>query len=611
MIRVPELFLSVALVVGSGTSPKADGEVPPWKRAGWSERDAAAHLLDRFTYGPRPNDLDLVIATGLEEWFVHQVDGRSPEPRLDEILGASDIHAMAGSELAVKFVSPRVFLERAPLDARVSEEPGPASRGEAMPSTTSDDDRRPIRDLVRATKNQKVLRAVHAENQLREVLVDFWFNHFNVSLTDDQVRGRVLAYERDAIRPHVLGRFEDLLEATARHPAMLLYLDNARSRAAPEATTTVDRRRYVHLRRRGRTYEIPDRTRGMGNDDPSFGLNENYARELLELHTLGSNADFSLADVRAVARAFTGWSLVPRAGRDPEIDRRLARARVVGARAGFVIDGEFLFRADQHDAGPKTVLGRRLTRGGVHQGTEVLRLLARHPSTARHLALKMARRFVSDDPPESLVRKLADIWLETDGDIRAVILALASSPEFWNPAHRGAKVKTPLELAASALRILDAEILRPERIVAWIERMGQPLYAYSAPSGFPDDASTWIQAGLMIERMNFGLHLSAGMIPGTGVPVPSGDGVGDLETVWGEWYSRLLPEREPFPSFDRLPPLLSDRCSLPSLEHVSRSNPLRPGGPAPPGCSPNPRRSGWSVQEVVGIVLGSPEFQRR
>jgi uncharacterized protein (DUF1800 family) len=314
--------------------------------------------------------------------------------------------------------------------------------------------RRAVDDLAAA----RLLRAAGAERQLEEVLVDFWFNHFNVNAAKGRTAIYLASYEGDAIRPHVLGRFRDLLGATARHPAMLIYLDNARSRG-------------------GR-------------------LNENYARELLELHTVGVDGGYSQEDVIAVARAFTGWT-VDRPGR--------------GSGRG----GGFRFVPALHDAGPKVVLGQTIAGGGVNEGERVLDLLAAHPATSRHLAAKLARKFVSDDPPQALVERAAARFRATGGDLREMLRTIVTSPEFFAPEARGAKVKTPLEFVVSILRLKaeatgdaaeavrrKADIAERRAAVNSLRTLGMPLYLCQPPTGYDDSADTWVTAGALVARMN-------------------------------------------------------------------------------------------------------------
>src|SRR5580693_1331905 len=322
---------------------------------------------------------------------------------------------------------------------------------------------RPERELMDQLYAQKVFRAAESQNQLVEVMTDFWFNHFNVSLTNGRIRPYLLSYERDAIRQHALGQVRDLLEATARHPAMLFYLDNAESNANEDARTLVPQN-FMQAQRpaaagpfgRARCFppppplppaQRPPNAQQQGPKKGARGLNENYARELMELHTPGVDGGYSQKDVIAVARAFTGWTVLPAGPAREGIEKRLERARQLGV-PGFHVEGDFLFRPDVHDAGPKTVLGVNLPGGrGIEDGEAVLDLLAEHAATARHLATQVAVRFVSDQPPPALVDRLTAAYLSSGGDTRRMLGALVTSREFWSKASIGAKVKSPFELA--------------------------------------------------------------------------------------------------------------------------------------------------------------------
>jgi uncharacterized protein (DUF1800 family) len=315
----------------------------------------------------------------------------------------------------------------------------------------------PLVELVDA----KVYRALYSARQLEEVLVDFWLNHFNVFSGKGPVRLLLTSYERDAIRPHVLGRFRDMLLATARHPAMLFYLDNWQSQAARD-------------------------------DDPQVGLNENYGRELLELHTLGVDGGYTQADVIHVARAFTGWTI-----HDP--DRY----------------GEFFFNPAMHDRDEKVILGERLPRGGGEQdGVRVIEILSRHPSTARFIARKLAQRFVADTPPPMLVERVAATFSETDGDLRAVMETLLLSREFLSEGAWQAKVKSPFEMVMSSLRALNAEVTDTVPLAQRIADLGQPLYGKSEPTGYPDAGAVWTSSAGLLGRMNVAAALAAGHVPG-------------------------------------------------------------------------------------------------
>ncbi|HVR98257.1 MAG TPA: DUF1800 domain-containing protein [Thermoanaerobaculia bacterium] len=533
-MRALTLTATLLLLVAAG---RPSGTSFPWQQAGLTERQAAAHLLNRFAYGPRPGEVDRIVETGLERWFERQLDAELPDRRLEERLRELPALEMPSAQII-----------------------------ETYSRFAGDQEHRPQRELMGQLMAQKLWRAVESENQLAEVMTDFWFNHFNVSLQDNQSRPYLLSYERDAVRPHALGRVRDLLGATARHPAMLLYLDNARSSAAPGAPTTFERARARQQERRPR------------------GLNENYARELLELHTLGVDGGYTQKDVVEVARAFTGWSMLPPGSFRKDVERRARRA----GRMGFQVEGEFLFRADLHDAGEKTVFGRRLPAGrGIEDGEAVLDLLAVHPSTARHLATKLAVRFVSDQPPKALVDRLTAVYLESGGDVRRLLRTIAESPDFWAPAAVGAKIKSPLELTASALRVVDGRVEDPRATLRWIAEMGQPLYAYQAPTGYPDRAEAWVNTGSLLNRLNFGLQLAAGRVQGVDLDLSKLNGGREpdsREAALRTYAGLLMPGRDVEPSIKTLTPMAND----PGL--AEKAKPL---------------------EQVVGAILGSPEFQRR
>jgi uncharacterized protein (DUF1800 family) len=337
--------------------------------------------------------------------------------------------------------------------------------------------RRRAAEIARQVQTERLARAVGSERQLEEVLVDLWANHFSVFAGKGPVRLYVGQYEHDVIRPRVLGRFRDLLGAVAHSPAMLYYLDNWRSTADSLHPTLAAGRSRRPLGRTSRATSAARRPRG---------LNENYARELLELHTLGVDGGYTQQDVIEVARAFTGWTIAaPREG------------------------GGFAFRPVLHDAGEKLVLGTRIPAGdGESDGERVLDLLARHPATARMVATTLARRFVSDDPPPALVARAAAVYTRTDGDLRETLRTILISPEFFSrPAFR-AKVKSPLELVASGMRAVGAPPDTTPRAARMVAQLGQPLYGHRDPNGWPETSTEWLSAGAVVSRINFGITLA-------------------------------------------------------------------------------------------------------
>ena len=607
----------------------------PWEEAGLSKREAAAHLLDRFTFGFRPGDLERVMDQGFEAWFEDQLQGRLPDPEVRDRLQRLDALAMSPVEIAQTFPRPAELLalasrqgvadlEELRRSAQANAEGGAGRDSQArrrqIMDWAAEEGYRTQRELIAQLYTQKILRAVYSENQLHEVLTDFWFNHFNVSLTDNQSRGFVFSYERDAIRPHVAGTFRDLLGATARHPAMLTYLDNAQSTAEEGMRTTFERREPGM--RRGR----PSGARRPGPNRRSSGLNENFARELLELHTLGVDGGYTQRDVVEVARAFTGWTVVPQ-NRLDWVERRLRGARRAGVDA-FYLEGLFLFRADAHDASEKTILGHTFPAGrGMEDGEAVLDLVANHSATARHLATKIAVRFVSDEPPVSLIDRLTEAFEDSGGEVREVLRALVHSPEFWAPEARRQKVKSPFEVAISSVRALDGEVYRPRQLADWISRMGQRLYAYQAPTGFPDRGEAWVNTGSLLNRMNFGLQLAAGEVRGVRFDLAALNGGVEPESVedaLSTYVDLLLPERPSDAVLQQLAPVVRSpelaRKVAEATPAESAGEELAPGlrelGEPDPAEDPAeeievPDGAPAMLAQVVGVILGSPEFQRR
>ncbi|MCU1384902.1 MAG: hypothetical protein JWL71_3599, partial [Acidobacteria bacterium] len=344
----------------------------------------------------------------------------------------------------------------------------------------------------------KLLRAVYAENQLSEMLTDFWFNHFNVSWTNDRTRPYLVAFERDAIRPNALGSFRRLLGATAHQPAMLLYLDNAQSVAPGGAPTTFgDEMALAQKTQKAKApAKTPDKKPAKPaakSAKPSPGINENYARELMELHTLGVDGGYTQQDVTEVARALTGWTIErPRQG------------------------GGFVFNPRLHDPGEKVVLGHVIRAGGGESdGEQVLDILARHPATAAFIATKLVRRFVSDAPPKALVARAAARFRQTGGDLREVTRLILTSPEFLSAAAYGAKVKTPFEFVASALRATGADVEDARPLVRELQQLGMPLYMCQPPTGYSDNGEAWVNTGALVSRMNLALRLASGQVKGT------------------------------------------------------------------------------------------------
>jgi uncharacterized protein (DUF1800 family) len=453
----------------------------PWRQAGLTERQAAAHLLSRFTYGATPGQVDAVMKQGLENWFAQQLSADLPDDSLEVMLRSYDALQLTNQQVVDLYPRMGQVAQMAIRDGVVNKDSIKTDRAayrEIIRDYMAQKGYKPEQELFRQFICQKILRAAYSNNQLQEVMTDFWFNHFNVSITKNDCAEFVPGYERDVIRPNVFGKFGDLLVKTAKSPAMLYYLDNFNSAAA--------------------------------------GLNENYAREVMELHTLGVDGGYTQQDVTQAARVLTGWTVYPMNENAQRFINRFSPDQL--ARRGFVHEGDFLFNANRHDRGEKTVLGRVFPAGsGFEEGVELLDMLAHHPSTARFVSRKIAVRFVSDDPPHSLIDKMAKTFLEKDGDIRQVLITMVTAPEFWSPAAVKEKMKSPFELAIGAVRGLHADIDQPYPLYNWITRMGEKKYYYQAPTGFPDKGVYWINTGSLLNRMNFGLALAEGKVPGVKV----------------------------------------------------------------------------------------------
>jgi uncharacterized protein (DUF1800 family) len=502
---------------------------------------AVLHVLRRVTYGPRPGDVARVRALGVSAWLERQLDpARIDDTPVEQALGTLPTLTMSIADLQREY--PRLDAET--QRKRAAGEMTPREMREQDPT-----DKRPGR-IVAELQAARMLRAVASERQLQEVMVDFWFNHFNVYASKGEVRWYVTAYERDVIRPHALGRFPDLLRATARHPAMLFYLDNWLS-VRPGYTI-----------RRG------------PNQGRRAGLNENYARELMELHTLGVDGGYSQKDVTEVARAFTGWSI--------ERPREAAR---------------FVFRPGTHDLGDKRVLGRVIRAGGERDGEQVLDLLAGHPTTARFVAGKLVRRFVADEAPPALVERVAVAYRDTGGDVRAMLRVIFAAPEFLAPAAAGAKIKKPSEFVASAARAVGATVdargaLALARATAEI---GEGLYEAVPPTGHPDRAEAWVNPGALLSRLNFALSLAHGRLPGVRADLDALLGGVDRRQP-GVVLEHLLASLLHGRASEQTRSVLTKQLSLPEITRLAADD----RGPAD-----------TDVAKLAALVLGSPEFQRR
>ncbi|HLZ44829.1 MAG TPA: DUF1800 domain-containing protein [Gemmatimonadales bacterium] len=443
-------------------------------------RDSAFHVLNRLAYGPRAGEADSLAKAGVMRWIDQQLDpDHVPDPGLAEREKQFKILDYNRSDLAGRYrdaVRERQRMQREGRDTPdsiVMRSPGPM---------------RELRDLGGELQQLAVVRAAVSERQLREVMVDFWTNHFNVFVGKGQDRFLLPSYIEETIRPHALGRFEDLLIATARSPAMLFYLDNAQSvapgsmppqRRPPPITFGPFGRPRFGGDPFGRRFGMNDADRQRQRQRQPTGINENYARELMELHTLGVDGGYTQQDVINVARVFTGWSI-----ESPE------------RGSGFV------FRDWAHDRGNKIVLGQTFKDAGEDEGIRLLKFLANQRATMHHVSAKLCTRFVADDPPDGCIDAAVAAWQKTNGDIRAVLRAIFTSPDFWAPQAFQTKVKTPLEFVVSAVRAAGVDPDTTPRLAGLVARLGEPLYQQPAPTGYAETEEHWVNSGALLARMN-------------------------------------------------------------------------------------------------------------
>jgi uncharacterized protein (DUF1800 family) len=640
--------------------------------AAMSDEQRAAHVLNRLAFGPRPGDLERVRKLGVEAYIEQQlnpskIDDAAAEARLRNF----PTLRMSNSELLARYPQPGRLLRRLQNSGQLPPElaalvrdrrqgqqseqsPAMERGGEMQPAQPSQDAERAVAEAMRPPNApgmndqpedanperraqrraileymrenglenpqrimaeliaSRILRAAYSERQLQEVMVDFWTNHFNVYAQKGADRWFLTSYDRDVIRPNALGNFRQLLGATAKSPAMLFYLDNFQS-VGPDAPG--GRRRQGPLRRlmQNRNPESGQQQRPQQQRRMRRGINENYARELMELHTLGVEGGYTQKDVQEVARAFTGWTIFAPRGMG-----------IYGAEGEDGRAGTFFFNPRTHDTGEKTVLGQKIPAGGgVEDGEKVLDILARHPSTARFIATKLARKFVADNPSPALVARVAEAFRKSDGDIKTTLRALFSSPEFNSAEARRAKIKTPFELAVSALRALGAETDARPALLLWVARMGEPLYGYQAPTGYPDTAEHWVNTGALLERMNFALALAANRIPGTRVDlsrfVGQGDSAGaavDRNRVVEQFLSAVLQGDISPKSREVLTRQLNERpaenaASMPAEEMPAAGQRMGLGRRGQRRQQESAPSGNQEVARIAALILGSPEFQRQ
>jgi uncharacterized protein (DUF1800 family) len=553
-----------------------------------TEEQQILHLLNRITFGPRPGEVERVRRMGLDKFLDEQLQPEAiDDSELEKRLIVLPTQQMASSEL-YQFYPPQQV-----ADQRASEKNPPPIFGRPQ-------------QIIGELVQQKIARAVSSNRQLQEVMTDFWFNHFNVFALKEANQWLVTGYERDVIRPRALGKFRDLLLATAQSPAMLFYLDNWLS-AAPDAKeprpparprTAIASSSQPNENAKSApgatstaipaTETLASSAKPADSNQPAQarparkrGINENYARELMELHTLGVEGGYTQKDVQEVARCFTGWT----------IDRPFQ-------------GGGFVFRPWMHDAGSKTVLGVTIPAGGgISDGARVIDILARHPSTARFISRKLCERFVSDDPSPQIIERAAQIFLKTDGDIREVLRAILTSPEFHSTAAFRAKVKSPLELAASAIRAVDGDTNGAPALHNWIRKMGEPLYQNAFPTGYSERSGAWVNTGVFFNRINFVVAFANNQIAGTGYDparLISTEMIADADKATNQ-LAALIVHTELSTS--------SRRAVLDALGNQATAS-QRNIVPVKADAS-DTSAARLRIAQIIGLLFGTAEFQRR
>ncbi len=629
-----------------------------------NENQKIMHVLNRLGFGARPEDVEKVKAMGLNRYIDEQLDPNSIDDRaLSAKLDGLDILDMTTAEIFAKFPNPGALLRQleggkrqaAANNADEMTDADKKARRQKLQKLYKEYDLRPANQIMYQQTSSRILRATYSEKQLQEVMVDFWMNHFNVYAGKAAVRWYIPSYERDVIRKNALGNFKDLVVGTAQHPAMLFYLDNFQS-VSPDAQNNGNKRqterRQRQLERIARTGQMPPRMRenlkkrGLTDeqiearlqqikDNPNGmqkknqrGINENYARELMELHTLGVDGGYTQNDIVEVAKAFTGWTIAdPRgytkAAANMINDQQNKAINKLQKMAGVPDDlesGEFYFNASWHDKSTKTVLGQKVNAGGVNDGLQVIDILVKSPATAKFIAKKLAVKFVSDNPSEALVNRVAASFTKSNGNIKATLKTLFTDEEFYAPENYRAKIKTPFELMVSSLRVLGADVQPNPTLPGLLNKMGEPLYGYQAPTGYPDTAEDWVNTGALLERMNFAVALASNRIPKTNVNLSQFNGsnksaildksIGGILSgdISGNTKAILLKQIEqPLPEV-KAPAEMDDEESYSVMQGNGGGGKRRGGGGQMRLLEP---RGNAEVFKIVGLIIGSPDFQRQ
>ena len=648
-MRITKLFGIIAATLVSiapvGVSAQRSGAKSPAKTviARSDVRDLPAdqqiiQALNRLTFGARPGDILKVRAIGLDQWIDQQLH---PDKINDDALNSFVANYSALNQDQNNLLTQYAEQQRARQQVRQQR----ADSTRAMTATDSIALRQQqqqqfnlTRQVVTQLQSSRVARAVASDRQLQEVMTDFWENHFNIYAQKGGPEVYYLAdFDQKVIRPNALGKFRDLLEAVAQSPAMLFYLDNAQSmadsnRPTLRAPNQVPRVRVVPFGRAGlgaimgtmRAQQQQQRQQQQQQQRRKRpGLNENYGRELLELHTLGVDGGYTQQDVINVARAFTGWTIKPPAQ-----------------------GGGFIFRPQVHDAGEKIVLGHKLAAGrGMEDAEDVLDILAKSPATAHFISFKLARRFVSDSPSKALVDHAAQVYLQTDGDIREVLRSIITSPEFFSQRAFRSKVKSPFEVVVSAMRSLNAAPDSTQRSAQLIAYLGEPIFGHQAPNGWPETGESWMNTGAILNRINFGMAAAAGRLPGVDIrALPALDTIGSaprekqVDAVVATILDGMVSPDTRAVLLSGEHPMLANGAGANGIQNMAPAETTADNGMSGQAMAdgangqnaararPNQKQGGQraalqgrgfgdipqltGVPQIVGLALGSPEFQR-
>jgi uncharacterized protein (DUF1800 family) len=638
-----------------------------------TEEQKIVHVLNRLGFGVRPNDVAKVKAMGLNKYIDQQLNPNSiidtdAENRVSKL----EVMNLSTSELFAKYPNPggiaQIFKKKQeaenktavkianPADAMMGAEETAADKAEKMEKRKELAEIyqkygfKPAGLIGQQIVANRILRATYSEKQLQEVMVDFWQNHFNVYAKKNSVRWYIPSYERDVLRKNALGNFKDLVVGTAQHPAMLIYLDNFES-ISPNATQNNIRaanRPAINPERIKNNPAVRNRLKKQyGLSDAELdtrldnrmknsqatpkkqerGLNENYARELMELHTLGVDGGYKQADIIEVAKCFSGWTVA-----DPRGYRRVAASIVTGTEGKYEAQvqrktglaentesGTFYFNKNWHDSGEKTVFGQKIKADGINDGLKVIDMLVSSPATAKFIAKKLAVKFVSDSPSEAFVNRIAKSFTDSKGDIKTTLRTIFTDDEFYAIENYRAKIKTPFELAISSIRTLGGETGSSPALIGLLEKMGETPYGYQAPTGYGDTSEDWVNTGALLERLNYAIALSANQIPNTKVDLSKYSNMDKAKVldnavaaildndISANTKASLLKQIEmPLPEA-KAGSEMDEDSAMAGNAGKNGGKELRQTGQA----RLTPPRGNPEVYKVISLVLGTPEFQRQ